>query len=107
MNAFVGPRFLYPLIRIRLLIAISVAVPPLFLVAPAPDDEGPGADSASNLLGSAPAPQHWLQLFGALSCVLLFLYDTLLPGAARQRYIHPGGLLPPPQQTVGHIPLLL
>ena len=34
----------------------SVAKPPLFWAAPAPDGQGPGADSGSDLLGSAPAP---------------------------------------------------
>ena len=34
----------------------SVAEPPLFWAAPAPDGQGPGADSGSDLLGSAPAP---------------------------------------------------
>ena len=33
---------------------ISVAEPPLFWVAPAPDGQGPRADSSSDLLGSAP-----------------------------------------------------
>ena len=40
----------------------SVAEPPLFWAAPAPAPgrQGPGADSGSgsDLLGSAPAPQH-------------------------------------------------
>ena len=34
----------------------SVAEPPLFWAAPAPGGQGPGADSGSDLLGSAPAP---------------------------------------------------
>ena len=34
----------------------SVAEPPLFRAAPAPDGQDPGADSGSELLGSAPAP---------------------------------------------------
>ena len=34
----------------------SVAEPPLFWAAPVPDGRGPGADSGSDLLGSAPAP---------------------------------------------------
>ena len=34
----------------------SVAEPPLFWAAPAPGCQGPGADSGSDLLGSAPAP---------------------------------------------------
>ena len=34
----------------------SVAEPPLIWAAPAPDGQGPGADSGSDLLGSAPAP---------------------------------------------------
>ena len=34
----------------------SVAEPPLFWATPAPDDQGPGADYGSDLLGSAPAP---------------------------------------------------
>ena len=34
----------------------SVAEPPLFWAAPAPDGQGPGADSGSDLLGSASAP---------------------------------------------------
>ena len=33
----------------------SVAEPPLFWGAPARDGQGPGADSGSDLLGSAPA----------------------------------------------------
>ena len=33
----------------------SVAEPPLFWEAPAPDGQGLGADSGSDLLGSAPA----------------------------------------------------
>ena len=42
---------------------LSVAEPPLFYVAPAPDGQGPGANSGSDLLGSAPAPgkKRWLQ----------------------------------------------
>ena len=36
---------------------ISVAEPPLFWAAPAPGGQGPGADSGSDLLGSAPAPR--------------------------------------------------
>ena len=41
-----------------LLLFISVAEPPLFWAAPAPDGRGPGADSGSgsDLLGLAPAP---------------------------------------------------
>ena len=35
---------------------ISVAEPPLYWAAPAPGGQGPGADSGSNLPGSAPAP---------------------------------------------------
>ena len=35
---------------------ISVAELPLFWAAPAPGGQGPGADSGSDLLGSAPAP---------------------------------------------------
>ena len=34
----------------------SVAEPPIFWAAPAPDGQGPGADSGSDLLGTAPAP---------------------------------------------------
>ena len=34
----------------------SVAKPPLFWAAPAPDGRGPRADSGSDLLGLAPAP---------------------------------------------------
>ena len=34
----------------------SVVEPPLFLAAPAPDVRGPGADSGSDQIGSAPAP---------------------------------------------------
>ena len=34
----------------------SVAKPPLFRAAPVPDGQDPGADSGSELLGSAPAP---------------------------------------------------
>ena len=34
----------------------SVAEPPLFWAAPAPDGQGPEADSSSDLLGSALAP---------------------------------------------------
>ena len=34
----------------------SVAEPPLFWVAPAPEVRGPGADSGSDQLGLAPAP---------------------------------------------------
>ena len=45
----------------------SVAEPPLFWDAPAPDGQGPGADSGSgsDLLGSAPAPskKRRLRLF--------------------------------------------
>ena len=45
----------------------SVAELPLFWDAPAPDGQGPGADSrsGSDLLGSAPAPskKRWLRLF--------------------------------------------
>ena len=37
-------------------IMLSVAEPPLFWAAPAPGGQGPGADSGSDLLGSAPAP---------------------------------------------------
>ena len=35
---------------------LSVAKPSLFWAAPAPDGQGPGADSGSDLLGSASAP---------------------------------------------------
>ena len=37
-------------------VGISVAEPPLYWAAPAPGGQGPGADSGSNLPGSAPAP---------------------------------------------------
>ena len=37
-------------------LVISVAEPPLFWAAPAPGGQGPGADSGSDQLGSAPAP---------------------------------------------------
>ena len=39
-------------------VGISVAEPPLYwaATAPAPGGQGPGADSGSNLPGSAPAP---------------------------------------------------
>ena len=39
-----------------LLVRTSVAEPPLFWAAPAPDGQGHGADSGSDLLESAPAP---------------------------------------------------
>ena len=41
----------------------SVAEPPLFWAAPAPalGGQGPGADSGSHLLGSAPAPEMVLE----------------------------------------------
>ena len=43
---------------LAIVLAGSVAEPPLFWSAPAPDGQGPGADSGScsDLLGSAPAP---------------------------------------------------
>ena len=41
----------------------SVAEPPLFWAAPAPDGQGPGADSGSDLLGSAPAPAPYTKIF--------------------------------------------
>ena len=44
------------------LLRISVAEPPLFWAAPAPGRQGPGADSGSDLLGSAPAPQIRLSI---------------------------------------------
>ena len=34
----------------------SVADPPLFLAAPAPEVRGPGVDYGSDQIGSAPAP---------------------------------------------------
>ena len=40
----------------------SVAELPLFWAAPAPGRQGPGADSGSDLLGSAPAPGKKRQL---------------------------------------------
>ena len=43
----------------------SVAEPPLFWAAPAPDGQGPGADS--DLLGSAPAPGKKRRLQAALA----------------------------------------
>ena len=42
--------------KINKLKKYSVAEPPLFWAAPAPGGQGLGADSASDLLGSAPAP---------------------------------------------------
>ena len=45
----------------------SVSEPPLFwaALAPAPGGQGPGADSGSDLLGSAPAPGKKRQLQAA------------------------------------------
>ena len=43
-------------------VLFSVAEPPLFWEAPAPDGQGPGADSGAALkvaAPAAPAPQHW------------------------------------------------
>ena len=37
-------------------VGINVVEPPLYWAAPAPGGQGPGADSGSNLPGSAPAP---------------------------------------------------
>ena len=40
----------------------SVAEPPLFWAAPAPDGHGPGAGSGADLLGAAPAPGKKMRL---------------------------------------------
>ena len=45
----------------------SVAEPPLFWAAPAPGGQGPGADSGSDLLGSAPAHCKKRRLQAALA----------------------------------------
>ena len=50
-----------------MIVKCSVAEPPLFWAAPAPEVRGPGADSGSDQLGSAPDPapvpckNRWLQ----------------------------------------------
>ena len=38
------------------ILVISDAEPPLFLATPGPEVRGPGADSGSDQIGSAPAP---------------------------------------------------
>ena len=43
-------------INLQLLAISSVAEPPLFWAAPAPEVQGPGANSGSDQIGSAPAP---------------------------------------------------
>ena len=55
-------------------IPTSVAEPPLFWAAPAPDGQGPGADSGSDLLGSAPAPgkKRWPRLHTLKFLILSF-----------------------------------
>ena len=59
-------------------ICSSVAEPPLFWAAPAPDGQGPGADSGSDLLGSAPGKKRQLHfyvfyLFQLTNSVCIFL----------------------------------
>ena len=39
-------------------VVYSVAKPPLFWAVPAPEAQGPGADSCSEPFGSAPAPDN-------------------------------------------------
>ena len=57
--------YLYPCILSSLhtstcpaIVKSSVGEPPLFWAAPAPDGQGPGADSGSDILGSAPAQTY-------------------------------------------------
>ena len=63
-------------------ILTSVAEPPLFwpapALAPAPDGQGPGADSGSDLLGSAPAPGKIRRLQAAPAPYTKICYFELL-----------------------------
>ena len=44
----------------------SVAEPPLFFAAPAPEVRGPGVDYGSDQIGSAPAPGKEMAALGSL-----------------------------------------
>ena len=61
---------------------ISVAEPPLFWAAPAPEVRGPGADSGSDQIGSAPAPGKKRRLQVAPTpalapCTNIFYFELL------------------------------
>ena len=60
---------------------ISFAEPPLFWAAPAPDGQVPGADSGSDLLGSAPALNVMFDTRTRLFCFAC-LKDAAGAGAA-------------------------
>ena len=64
---------------------ISVAEPPLFWAAPAPDGQGPRADSSSDLLGLTQAPGkkrrlriHKLKFFILSFQKVNYLYKSIL-----------------------------
>ena len=66
----------------------SVAEPPLFWVAPAPGGQGPGADSSSDLLGSAPGKKRRLQAAPA-PYTKIFHYELLKSELLKQVYFGP------------------
>ena len=57
--------------HINIIIISRVAEPPLYWAAPAPEVRGPGADSGSDQIGSAPAPYTNIYHFELLKSELL------------------------------------
>ena len=71
----------------------SVAEPPLFRAAPAPDGQDPGADSGSELLGSAPAPGKKRQFQAAPASIQCCRAGPFLTGSGSSSVAEPEPVL--------------
>ena len=64
-------------LSVRYTDSISCAEPALFWVAPAPDGQGPRADSGSDLIGSTPAPGKKKAALGPYTKIFILSFQKV------------------------------